>query len=146
MLSLATACGVTGSPVANDASMADAATPEDDAGMGGEDAAADGASPGRDGSIPDDAGPKDAGTGDEDAGEGDAGPRVVCSTRVTYGPAWFHPENHPENFDVTAGYVTWDGVCNNDGTNSYAVLSNDWMPFFMGIGTCSIVFEYTYCP
>ena len=40
-----------------------------------------------------------------------------------------------------AGPVTWDGVCTNDGANSYAVLSNGWKPYFQGQSACVLALD-----
>ena len=66
-------------------------------------------------------------------------------TKITYGSAWIHPPNHPEQFDLVDGRVTWDGNCTRkpDG-NYYAVLSNGFQPVFSG-GTCSVSFDYLPC-
>lgn len=69
-----------------------------------------------------------------------------CKTRVTYGSAWMHGPNHPEDWDEAAGVLTWDGVCGFDGANSFAVLSNGWKPFFSGRGACVIALDYESCP
>lgn len=68
-----------------------------------------------------------------------------CSTRITYGSAWIHGADHPNDFDVAAEKVTWDGTCGFDGVNSFAVLSNGWKPFFKGRGSCVIALDYTAC-
>ena len=41
-----------------------------------------------------------------------------CTTRIDYGSAWIHAAGHPASFDVTAGVVSWDRVCHDDGANS----------------------------
>lgn len=72
---------------------------------------------------------------------GDAAPS--CTTRITYGSAWLHAVNHPAQDDVVSGApVTWDGTCTDDGTNSYAILSNGWKPIFAGHGACVIALDY----
>ncbi|WP_257452081.1 glycoside hydrolase family 43 protein [Archangium lipolyticum] len=65
---------------------------------------------------------------------------LACSTRIMYGNTWIHP-GHPEMFDVADGLVTWDGTCINEGTNSYAVLSNGWKPYFTGHNACVMSFD-----
>jgi hypothetical protein len=69
----------------------------------------------------------------------------ACTTRVSYGSAWVHPAGHPSSFDDTAGLVTWDGVCADDGPSSYAVLSNGWKPYFQGHGACVIALDSSGC-
>lgn len=65
-----------------------------------------------------------------------------CTTRVTYGQSWLHPANHPQQFDDAPSTVTWDGTCTDDGSNSYAVLSNGWKPYFQGKGACLMDLDY----
>ncbi len=67
---------------------------------------------------------------------------VPCSTRITYGQAWMHPANHPSSEDVASGDVSWDGVCVDDGPNSYALLSNGWKPYFLGNGGCILALDH----
>ncbi|MBQ9242031.1 MAG: family 43 glycosylhydrolase [Proteobacteria bacterium] len=70
-----------------------------------------------------------------------------CKTRIEYGSEWIHGENHPSNVDNTDGKVTWDGTCINDGSNSYAILSNGWKPYFEGNDRCIISLDYSGdCP
>src|SRR4051812_9964984 len=64
-----------------------------------------------------------------------------CTTRVEYGAAWIHGGNHPTDFDVADGLVTWDGTCTDDGANSYAVLSNAWKPYFSGHSACVVALD-----
>lgn len=66
---------------------------------------------------------------------------LACTTRITYGNAWIHSSAHPDMFDITDGSVTWDGKCTNEGTNSYAVLSNGWKPYFSGNNACVIALD-----
>ncbi|WP_236515744.1 glycoside hydrolase family 43 protein [Sandaracinus amylolyticus] len=81
-----------------------------------------------------------------DAGEADAGPPPApCSTRITYGSAWIRGERTTD-FDVVRADVRWDGVCTNEGSNSYAVLSNGWRPYFTGHNACVIALDHTGCP
>lgn len=75
-----------------------------------------------------------------DAHAGDA--RVPCSTRITYGSAWMRPADHPASFDDVGSDVTWDGTCTDDGPNSYARLSNGFMPYFQGNGACILALDY----
>ncbi|MFP2905851.1 glycoside hydrolase family 43 protein [Pyxidicoccus sp. 3LFB2] len=70
---------------------------------------------------------------------------TACATRVTYGPAWLHPANHPAQFDDAGGRVFWDRACINQSPNSYAVLSNGWAPYFSGANACGVSFRYTGC-
>jgi len=79
------------------------------------------------------------------AGTGGTGGGPPCTTRITYGSSWIHGPNHPENFDVASGIVTWDGSCAFDGTSSYAELSNGWKPYFAGKGGCVIALDYEGC-
>lgn len=78
-----------------------------------------------------------------DAGSpADAGTPTPCVTRITYGAAWFHPANHPADFDDVSGVVTWDGACTVDGSgNSRATLSNGWQPVFAGRSGCVIALD-----
>ncbi|MCP3166275.1 glycoside hydrolase family 43 protein [Myxococcus qinghaiensis] len=69
---------------------------------------------------------------------------LACNTRITYGDRWIHSAGHP-GYDVAADLVTWDGVCVNEGTNSYAVLSNGWKPYFTGHNGCVMALDTT-CP
>ncbi|HQP38760.1 MAG TPA: glycoside hydrolase family 43 protein [Polyangiaceae bacterium] len=81
------------------------------------------------------------------SGAGGAGGAVPeCKTRITYGNAWMHGPNHPDDYDIASGVVTWDGVCAFDGANSYATLSNGWKPYFSGRGRCVIALDYEACP
>ncbi|QRO01968.1 family 43 glycosylhydrolase [Archangium violaceum] len=66
---------------------------------------------------------------------------LACTTRITYGNAWIHPSGHPDMFDTADGLVTWDGRCINEGTNSYAVLSNGWKPYFTGNNACVMALD-----
>ncbi len=76
---------------------------------------------------------------------GSGGSPAQCTTRITYGSEWIHGSNHPDDFDIANEKVTWDGVCSFDGTNSYAVLSNGWKPFFNGRGNCVLALDYNAC-
>lgn len=73
----------------------------------------------------------------------DTGPPPPCATTVTYGAAWIHDTStHPARFDVADGLVTWDGVCTDDAWgNSYAVLSNGWVPYFAGSSACVMALD-----
>ena len=73
-----------------------------------------------------------------DAGDAAAPP---CTTRIQYGAAWIHGPNHPDDFDVADGPVSWDGTCTDDGTSSYATLSNGWKPYFSGHSACIIALD-----
>ena len=64
-----------------------------------------------------------------------------CTTHVQYGAAWIHGPNHPDDFDVTDGAVTWDGTCTDDGASSYATLSNGWKPYFTGHSACILALD-----
>ena len=77
----------------------------------------------------------------------DTPPPPPCTTRITYGNTWIRGAGHPADYDDIIGAVTWDGVCTDDGTNSYAVLSNGWRPYFTGRGACVIALDYAAsCP
>ena len=80
-----------------------------------------------------------------DAGVGGTGGSAPCTTRITYGSAWIHGPNHPQDFDVASDIVTWDGNCAFDGTSSYAELSNGWKPYFAGKGSCVIALDHEGC-
>ncbi len=67
-----------------------------------------------------------------------------CRTRITYGNAWIRPRLHVDAFDETDGLVTWDGVCTDEGPNSYATLSNGWRPYFSG-HRCEIDLDASHC-
>lgn len=87
-----------------------------------------------------------AGCGDDDVVHDqipDAGPAdaLPCSTRITYASTWLRPAGHSESFDVVEGDVTWDGTCTDDGTSSYATLSNGWKPYFTGHQACAIALD-----
>ena len=77
-------------------------------------------------------------TGEEVVASAEAS--LACSTRISYGSAWIH-SNHPDMFDIASGAVTWDGTCVNEGSNSYAVLSNGWKPYFTGNNACVLAFD-----
>src|SRR5579859_624380 len=87
-----------------------------------------------------DAGTDAAGDASHDAGGEAAAP---CTTTITYGSGWIHGANHPAAFDVVDGEVTWDGACGNDGTSSYAQLSNGFKPYFQGLGGCILALDYS---
>jgi arabinan endo-1,5-alpha-L-arabinosidase len=69
----------------------------------------------------------------------------ACTTEITYGDAWIRPPSHPAQSDTVAGPVTWDGACTDDGSNSFASLSNGWKPYFTGHGACVMALD-TICP
>jgi GH43 family beta-xylosidase len=95
-----------------------------------------------------DLGRADLGGGSADLGGGSAdlgGGNASCSTRITYGNFWIAPASHPNDYDVVSGAVTWDGVCTDDGANSYATLSNGWKPYFTGHGGCVMALDQTGC-
>jgi arabinan endo-1,5-alpha-L-arabinosidase len=107
-----------------------------EAGVGGE--AGNGAS-----GNPGTGGKAGAGSGGK-AGSGGSPPEPVpCTTKITYGSRWIHPDGHP-GYDVAQGNITWDGTCTPDGANSYATLSNGWKPYFQG-HSCTMAFERTGC-
>lgn len=77
-----------------------------------------------------------------DAEAGPDAPPAPCTTRVTYGSGWIHGPNHPQDFDIADGLVTWDGSCAVDGSgNAIATLSNGWQPYFSG-RSCVIALDY----
>jgi arabinan endo-1,5-alpha-L-arabinosidase len=78
---------------------------------------------------------------DADAAVANDAAAPPCTTRITYGQTWIHGAQHPDPFDIATGLVTWDGVCTDDGANSYALLSNGWKPYFAGHGTCIIALD-----
>lgn len=84
-----------------------------------------------------------SGTTSTSSGSGGAGgaPPPACTTRITYGSAWMHPANHPDDHDDVDGLVDWDGTCVDDGPNSYAVLSNGWKPYFSGHSACVVAID-----
>ncbi len=77
------------------------------------------------------------------AGSGGSGGATPCTTRITYGDAWIHASNHPDQFDEVKGSVTWDGSCQDSGQNSTATLSNGWQPVFSGHSACVIALDTT---
>ena len=83
----------------------------------------------------------DATASDVTASDTSAEASGPCTTRVEYGAAWIHGSNHPDDFDVADGSVTWDGTCTDDGANSYALLSNGWKPYFSGHSACVIALD-----
>lgn len=132
-------------------------SPADDAGTRPRDGSALPDAPGRDdGSTA----PLDAVVSDDALAPGDAppaedaaqdtapdAPPPPCTTRITYGNGWIHGPDHPADFDLAAGVVTWDGACTDDGSNSYAVLSNGWRPYFAGHSGCVIALDQAgACP
>ena len=68
-----------------------------------------------------------------------------CTTRVSYGPSWLAAPNHPTQFDDVGGVLTWDGVCHASGSESWALLSNGWTPYFTGSNGCDLSFRHTGC-
>jgi GH43 family beta-xylosidase len=68
-----------------------------------------------------------------------------CETRVSYGPSWMPAPNHPAQYDDVGGVLTWDGVCHASGTQSWALLSNGWTPYFSGAAGCDLAFRHTQC-
>jgi arabinan endo-1,5-alpha-L-arabinosidase len=73
----------------------------------------------------------------------DAPAPAVCSTKISYGKAWLAPSGHVDRFDTIMGEVSWDGVCVDDGANSYAMLSNGFKPYFAGHSACILAFDQT---
>src|SRR5215472_1212606 len=77
----------------------------------------------------------------------ESGPAQPCTTHVAYGNAWIHSSSHPSFSDVASGDVEWDGTCTDEGTNSYAVLSNGWKPYFTGHSACVLALDHSgACP
>ena len=74
-----------------------------------------------------------------------SGAPASCATRITYGPGWVAPSNHPASYDDVAGRVFSDGVCQPSGGDSVAHLSNGWTPGFSGASSCRLSFRYTQC-
>jgi arabinan endo-1,5-alpha-L-arabinosidase len=68
---------------------------------------------------------------------------LACTTRITYGDRWIHSGS--QQYDIASGLVTWDGTCVNEGSNSYAVLSNGWKPYFTGNDACVMALDATDC-
>lgn len=150
------------SPVSDDAgsSGVDATSPLVDATSPGADAASlgsgnDASNPGPDATLgeagggPDGASATDGGGGtatdanaDGASDDGGIGEQTPCQTRITYGKTWIHPSNHPNDYDVVNGVVTWDGACADSGSNSSATLSNGWSPVFSGNGACIMALDY----
>jgi arabinan endo-1,5-alpha-L-arabinosidase len=64
---------------------------------------------------------------------------LACTTRITYGDKWIH--SGTSMADVVSALVTWDGTCVNEGSNSYAVLSNGWKPYFTGNNACVMALD-----
>jgi GH43 family beta-xylosidase len=78
-----------------------------------------------------------------DAAATDADPMLpTCTTHLTYGDSWIHDAQHPAQDDVVPGAVTWDGSCVDDGTNSYAMLSDGTKRSFTGHGACKLALDY----
>ena len=73
-------------------------------------------------------------------------PPAPCKTRITYGPSWQHPANHPQQYDDLDGHIVWTSrFCANVGLNSSATLSNGWQPTFQGTDACDMSFRYENC-
>lgn len=68
----------------------------------------------------------------------------TCATRVSYGPSWLPGPNHPARYDDVGGVLTWDGVCHASGSQSWALLSNGWKPYFAS-NTCDLSLRHTQC-
>jgi arabinan endo-1,5-alpha-L-arabinosidase len=68
-----------------------------------------------------------------------------CATRVSYGPSWLPAPNHPAYHDDVKGVLTWDGICHASGSQSWALLSNGWTPYFSGSNSCDLAFRHTQC-
>lgn len=113
--------------------------------MGGHDGAgSDGASDGS-GDVTLSESGADGAPDSDAAGPGDASgsdAAATCTTRITYGEHWIHGPNHPEDYDVADGVVSWDGACQVDASgNAFATLSNGWQPYFVG-RRCVIALDY----
>jgi arabinan endo-1,5-alpha-L-arabinosidase len=83
--------------------------------------------------------------GGNSAGEGGEGGAPACTTRISYGSGWIHSADRTDLFDVVGGDVRWDGKCVDEGSNSYAVLSNGFKPYFTGHAGCIIGLDHTDC-
>jgi GH43 family beta-xylosidase len=70
---------------------------------------------------------------------------ATCTTRISYGPQWLSPANHPASYDDVQGRVFSDGICHPNGSKCDENLSNGWQPTFGGTGTCRLSFMYTQC-
>jgi arabinan endo-1,5-alpha-L-arabinosidase len=68
-----------------------------------------------------------------------------CATRITYGAAWSPPANHAAQYDDVGGRVFSDNTCVPAGSSSRIELSNGWVPYFAGNGTCGIALRWTGC-
>jgi GH43 family beta-xylosidase len=73
------------------------------------------------------------------------GTAAGCATRIGYGPAWKAAPDHPQAFDDVASAVLWDGICRSSATESWANLSNGWVPHFSAANACDLSFRYTQC-
>ena len=71
-----------------------------------------------------------------------------CRTSIEYSNDWITGDtSRTNNIDIVDGYVSWDGNCGFDGTNSYATLTNGWKPYFSGRSSCLMTFNYEgNCP
>ena len=69
----------------------------------------------------------------------------ACTTRISYGPSWIPAPNHPAYYDDVVGRVFWDRACANEGADSFASLSNGWVPHFAGLNACALSFKYEGC-
>lgn len=65
-----------------------------------------------------------------------------CKTTISYGENWVLPPD-PKPFDEVDDLVTWDGNCTNEGTHSFARLSNGFTPYFRGNDSCVIALDYS---
>lgn len=83
------------------------------------------------------------GSGGDPTGGGGGESALPCATRITYGDAWIHGGDHPNDYDDAAGLVTWNGTCTDEGSNSFAVLSNGWKPYFTGHDACLMALDTT---
>jgi len=71
---------------------------------------------------------------------GKPAPRA-CTTKISYPTNWVAPPNHPARFDIAEGNVTWDGTCTDDGTHSFAKLSNGSQVTFVGKQACELALD-----
>lgn len=85
-----------------------------------------------------------AGGADNAGASNDAGAAgstdTPCTTRVSYGNA-LDTAKHPNEVEELDGTVSWDGVCTNEGNNSYALLSDGTKRYFVGKGQCVVALD-----
>ena len=90
------------------------------------------------------AGTGNAGTGNSTSADAGAAGSAAepCSSHVSYGDA-LDASKHAATFDDFEEAVSWDGVCTDDGTSSYALLSNGTKRYFTGHGQCVVALDST---